>query len=108
MEALEALLAATAFEQELSVAFMDDGVYQLKRGQNPAVLGFRPFTKTFAALNDFGIDHLYVEKESMVNRGLAEADLLEILGDDGSDALTVISTSDLTDIIDSQDVILQF
>ncbi len=108
MEALDALLAASAFDQELNAVFLDDGVYQLKRGQNPATLGIKNFTKTFAALSDFGVDHLYVEKESLVDRGLSHSDLMEVLRDDGSDAVTIISASDLSKVMNSQDVILQF
>ena len=33
-EALEVVLIAAAFEQDVSLAFIDDGVYQLKKGQN--------------------------------------------------------------------------
>ncbi len=108
MEALDALLAASAFEQDLSAAFLDDGVYQLVQGQNPAVLGFRHYAKTFPALSDFGVNCLYVEKESMADRGLNESDLIEVLHDDGSSAVAFISAAQLADIMHSQDVILQF
>jgi len=108
MEALDALLAASAFEQELSVAFLDDGVYQLKRNQNPAVLQFRNYSKTFMALGDFDIEHIFVEQESLFERGLIVTDLIEILREDKSDAVSIVSTEKLSVIMASQDVILQF
>ena len=108
MEALDALLAASAFEQELCVAFFDDGVYQLKRDQNPAVLGFKHYTKTFAAFDDFGIDCVLVERESLIDRGLDRADLIEVLLEDGGDAVSIIPAHELAQIMAAQDLILQF
>ncbi len=108
MEALDATLAASAFGQDLSMAFVDDGVYQLKRNQNPSVLGIKHYTRTFAALDDFGVDHIFVEQESMMERGLKQEDLMEIFREDGSDALTIVSSSELSEIMETQDVIFQF
>ena len=33
LEALEVVLISAAFEQDVSLAFLDDGVYQLMKGQ---------------------------------------------------------------------------
>jgi tRNA 2-thiouridine synthesizing protein C len=33
LESLEVVLIGAAFEQDVSLAFIDDGVYQLKKGQ---------------------------------------------------------------------------
>ena len=49
-EALEVVLIAAAFEQDVSLAFIDDGVYQLKKGQNTDGIATKNFTKTFGAL----------------------------------------------------------
>ena len=46
-EALEVVLIAAAFEQDVSLAFIDDGVYQLKKGQNTDGIATKNFTKTF-------------------------------------------------------------
>ena len=108
LEALDAMLAASAFDQELCAAFLDDGVFQLKQGQNPSVLEMKHYTKTFAVLPDFGIDHLYVEEDSMIDRGISKDDLIEVLRDDGSDAISIISADSLSEIMESQDVLLQF
>ena len=40
-ESLESLLVAAVFDQLVSVLFIDDGVYQLVRAQNPAAIGVR-------------------------------------------------------------------
>ena len=48
-EALEVVLIAAAFEQDVSLAFIDDGVYQLKKGQNTDGIATKNFSKTFGA-----------------------------------------------------------
>ncbi len=108
LEALDVVLAGAVFEQDVSVVFLDDGVYQLKRGQNPSVLNMKDFSKTFGALPDFDVMHLYVEEESLVQRGLTAEDLIDVPREDEIDAVTLILSTDLSDLMDRQDVILQF
>ena len=36
LEGLEVVLIGAAFEQDVSMAFVDDGVYQLRKGQDTA------------------------------------------------------------------------
>ncbi len=108
LEALDALLAASAFDQQLCVAFLDDGVYQLLRNQNPAVLDMKDYSRTFAALDDFGVDKVYVERESILQRGLCDADLIEIRRENGSDAVSIMASEDMSRLMESQDIILQF
>lgn len=108
LEALDAMLAASAFDQDLCAAFVDDGVFQLIQGQNPSVLDMKHYTKTFAALPEFGIDNLYVEEESMIERGLSKDDLIKVLRDDGSDAISIVPADSLSDIMESQDIVLHF
>ena len=43
-EALEAALVAASLGQEVHLAYLDDGVFQLLAGQEPARLGRRDFT----------------------------------------------------------------
>jgi len=73
-EGLDAVLAGSALDIEISVLFCDDAVFQLKRGQaeNDDV---KNYTKGFAALPDFGIESVYVELSSLLARGLEESDL---------------------------------
>ena len=97
-EGLELVLIGAAFEQHVSLAFMDDGVYQLKAGQHPAALGFKDFSRTFRALEDFDVESLYVERESLEARGLAVGDLLV--------PVTVVDAVALGEIMESHDVVL--
>lgn len=98
LETLEKILVAAAFEQDVSVVFMDDGVYQIKKGQNTDGIGMKNFSPTFRALDGYDVEKLYVEKESLEARGISEDDLLV--------DVEVIPTEQLKDLMEAQDVIL--
>jgi len=69
LEALDAVLIGAAFEQDISVLFIHNGVFQLNQNQSPNE-GVKQFTKTYKALEDFGVDSVYVDRLSMASRGL--------------------------------------
>ncbi|MHB1660979.1 MAG: sulfurtransferase complex subunit TusC [bacterium] len=76
-ESIEAMVMFGAYEQDVSVSFVGDGVFSLKKGQDPALLGKKNFSMTYMILiDDFEISHIYVEKESMQERGLSEEDFI--------------------------------
>uniref|UniRef100_UPI00263137DF sulfurtransferase complex subunit TusC n=1 Tax=Aliiroseovarius sp. TaxID=1872442 RepID=UPI00263137DF len=82
LESLEVVLIGAAFDQDVSLAFLDDGVFQLTRGQNTEAIGVKNFSPTFRALGDYDVTKLYVERESLEERGLSEGDLQEIMYED--------------------------
>ena len=95
-EALDAAFIGAAFEQDVSILFLHDGVFQLKDGQGSGRQGsswqgcevskLKQFTKAFAALNDFGIEKVYVHDLSLRARGLDQQALIidaELLESDG-------------------------
>lgn len=98
LETLEKVLVAAAFEQDVSVVFMDDGVYQIKKGQSTEEIGMKNFSPTFRALDGYDVEKLYVEKESLEARGISEEDLIV--------DVEVITTKELSDLMEAQDVIL--
>ncbi|AHE98853.1 sulfurtransferase complex subunit TusC [Thioalkalivibrio paradoxus] len=100
LESLEVVLIAAAFEQDVSMAFLDDGVYQLKKGQDTQGIGMKNFSPTYRALEGYDVEKLYVEAESMAERGLTEDDLLV--------PVEVISREAMTELMEEQDVILSF
>jgi tRNA 2-thiouridine synthesizing protein C len=100
LESLEVVLIGAAFEQDVSLAFVDDGVYQLTKGQDTKGLEMKNFSPTFRALEDYGVTKLYVEKEALQARGLTEADLVV--------PVEVVSAQRMAEIMDGQDVILSF
>jgi tRNA 2-thiouridine synthesizing protein C len=75
-EMLDAALTAAAFDQQVLLAFLDDGVFQLVKQQHPKNLGHKDITATFLDLAEYDIDHVWVERESLSERGLDESDLL--------------------------------
>lgn len=76
-EALDAILIGASFEQDVSVLFMHDGVFQLKSSQNKgAKSALKEFTKTYKALKDFELENIFVHDLSMLARGLTEEDMM--------------------------------
>ena len=100
LESLEVVLIAAAFEQDVSMVFLDDGVYQLKKGQDTKAAGMKNFSPTYRALEGYDVEKLYVEAESLAERGLSEDDLLV--------PVEVMSREALAALMDEQDVILSF
>jgi tRNA 2-thiouridine synthesizing protein C len=75
-EMLDMALIAASFDQQVHLAFLDDGVFQLMKRQHPESLGQKDFTSTFLELAEYDIDHVWVERDSLTERGLNESDLL--------------------------------
>ncbi len=114
LESLEVVLIGAAFDQDVSLAFIDDGVYQLLRNQDTTGIGTKNFSKTYGALGDYDVNKIYIERESLELRGLVKDDLMPLTYEDEDDdwaekdSIHVVSSEELADIIDSQDVILSF
>lgn len=100
LESLEVVLITAAFDQDVSLVFVDDGVFQLKKGQQTKGIETKNFSTTYRALEGYDIEKLYVEKESMEARGLTEDDLLV--------DVTVLSSKEMGALMDQQDVVLSF
>lgn len=114
LESLEVVLIAAAFDQDVSLAFVDDGVYQLKSNQDTAAIGSKNFSSAYKALGDYDIKNIYVEKESLERRGLRAEDLLALKYEDEDDdykekdSVRVVAAEKLRKIIAEQDVVLSF
>ncbi|MEK7717511.1 MAG: sulfurtransferase complex subunit TusC [Pseudomonadota bacterium] len=100
LESLEVVMITAAFDQDVSVAFLDDGVYQVVKGQHTKGIDVKNFSPTYRALEGYDIEKLYVEKESMETRGLKESDFIV--------PVKVISAQEMADLMLTQDVILSF
>jgi len=114
LESLEVVLIGAAFDQDVSLAFLDDGVFQIVKGQDTAGIGMKNFSPTYRALGDYEVTKLYVEKESLEARGLSQDNLLEITYEDEDDdwaekpSIHIVNRTELTEIMAQQDVILSF
>ena len=113
-ESLEVVLIGAAFEQDVSLAFVDDGVYQIMKNQDTSELGIKNFSPTYSALGDYDINKIYVEKESLEERGLTVDDPLPLTWEDEDDdwaekdSIRVVSAEELKALFDEQDVLLSF
>ena len=114
LESLEVVLIGAAFEQDVSLAFIDDGVYQLMNGQDTAGTGVKNFSRTYKALGDYEVNKLYVERESLDERGLTLEDLMPITYQDENEdyaekpSIHLVNRAEMAGIIAGQDVVLSF
>lgn len=100
LESLEVVLIGAAFEQDVSLVFQDDGVFQIVKGQDTAGLQTKNFSATYRALEMYDVEQLYVEKESMDARGLTQDDLLV--------DVEVKTAAEISDLMEDAEVILSF
>ncbi|HOW46792.1 MAG TPA: sulfurtransferase complex subunit TusC [Rubrivivax sp.] len=100
LESLEVVLIAATFDQDVSLVFVDDGVYELVKGQDTAGTGIKNHSKTYRALDGYDVEKLYVERESMAARGLGEDDLIV--------DVEWLSTAQMAELMAAQDVVLSF
>lgn len=100
IESLETVLIGAAFDQDVSMLFIDDGVFQLKKDQNTESIEFKNFSKAYRALEMYDVEKLYVETESLQERGLTADDLLV--------DVEMIDRAKVSELVDQQDVVLSF
>ena len=98
-EGLDAVMVGAAFELEVSLLFLHDGVHQLKRGQQ-ANAGIKQYTKAFRALEDFGVESIYVFDNSMLARGLRSEQLML--------DVTLLDSAGVTQLIKQQHKVFTF
>ncbi len=100
LESLEVVLIAATFDQDVSLAFVDDGVYELAKGQQTQGIGIKNFSPTYSALEGYDVEKLYVERESLEARGLAASDLLV--------PVEVLGRAEMAALMAAHDVVLSF
>ncbi len=114
LESLEVVLIGAAFEQEVQLVFVDDGVYQLTKGQDTDGIGMKNFSKTYSALGDYDVNQIYVDEQSLKDRGLTMDDLQELTYEDEDDdwaeksSMKLVNREQLADLISDADVLLNF
>ncbi|VAW65352.1 tRNA 5-methylaminomethyl-2-thiouridine synthase subunit TusC [hydrothermal vent metagenome] len=114
LESLEVVLIGAAFEQDVSLAFVGDGVFEIAKGQSTEGIGMKNFSPTYKALGDYEVTKLYVEKESLEARGLTLDDLMPLTWEDEDDdyaekpSIRLVSSAELAAVFDEQDVVLSF
>jgi tRNA 2-thiouridine synthesizing protein C len=113
-ESLEVVLIGAAFDQDVSVMFLDDGVYQLTKGQDTKAIGMKNFSPTFRTLGDYEVKKIYVDRASLEARGLTQDDLVEIAWEDFEteeeieNIVEVIDSARVGELMDESDAIFSF
>ncbi|ABV36743.1 DsrE family protein [Shewanella sediminis HAW-EB3] len=74
-EALDLALLSASFEQEVSLIFVDDGVLNLVKDQQPERVGAKDYIATFGALPLYDVETVLACEESLVEYGLDLTDL---------------------------------
>ena len=100
LEGLEVVLISAAFDQDVSLVFLDDGVYQIVKGQHTKAIDVKNFSPTYRALEGYDIEKLYVLKESLEERGLTVDDLVV--------DVEVLDAAGMAKLMAEQDVVLSF
>ena len=114
LESLEFFLIIAWFDQYVSLAFTDDGVYQLMKDQKTDGIGMKNFSSTYAALGDYEIKKIFIDKESLDERGLSISDLQELVWEDEDEdyaeksSINLVSRAELSKIMSQQDVVMSF
>jgi len=75
-EGLENVLIMGAYDQDISVLFIDDGVYAIKKGMDTSATGIKDFSPTLRALEAYDIDKIFIDRDSMESRGLTLDDFV--------------------------------
>ena len=75
-------------------------MFQLKKNQDTSEIGTKNFSKTYAALEMYDVEKLYVEKKSLEQRGLTQDDL--------SVDVKIVSSDEIKKLISESEVILNF
>ena len=70
-EMLDIILTTAAFDQAVSILWLDDAVFQLKNHQQPEMLGLKDTAAMFQSLALYDVTELYTETESLQERGLS-------------------------------------
>ena len=113
-ESLEVVLISAAFEQNVSLMFADDGVYQLTKGQDTSGIGMKNFSPTYRTLGDYEVRHMYVDKASLEARGLTADDLIEVEWEDWEteesvdNIVEVVDTEKAAELLAQSDVVFSF
>lgn len=100
-EAIDIALAASVYDQDIGILFMDDGVFQLLKNQHSQYVDQKNIASILPALALYGIENIYVHQESLDNRTITTNELI-------LDALQLLSNKDVGNLLGQQDHLLSF
>ncbi|MHB8623605.1 MAG: DsrE family protein [Sulfuricaulis sp.] len=110
-ESIEVMFIFATYDMDLSVVFLDDGVLALQAGQNTKELGIKGFMASLGALVDWEVTKVYVDRQSLKDRNIAEEALIAIGKDDATDAPIrpkVLDSAEISAMMATQHSIVSF
>lgn len=99
-DSLDIALIMGSYEQDVSLYFAGEGVWQLIDGQSPETLHVKNFLKTFSAFEFYDLNHVYVCSDSLKQRGLSANFHI--------DNVTVLNKTDFSMKLHQHSVVLKF
>ncbi len=75
-EGVDAILATSAFSEDIRIFFIGDGVTQLQCGQDPSAIHSRHYSPAFKLFELYDIEQIYVCQRSLQEQGLTLSQLI--------------------------------
>lgn len=94
---MDICLTTAAFDQSVSLLFLDGGIQLLKKGQRPDCISAKHIAPLFQALDLYGVTELWAEEESLQEGGMKPEDLLV--------PVRLLKRSRIAQLIEQNDVI---
>jgi len=99
-EGLDYVLTSAAYDQDISLLFLGDGVFQLLKNQQSQDINLKPQGSALEILPLYDINKIYAVKEDLEERNLLEADLTL--------SVKIMSRSDVSAFIKQQEKVVGF
>lgn len=74
-EGIDAVLASSAYNQQLSIIFLDDGVFQLIKNQHAQAIASKNIERLLSAFALYDINNIFICSNSLTERGLSASEL---------------------------------
>lgn len=100
-DALDAVLTTAAYDQDLSLLFMDDGVFQLLKDQKSGEISQKNFASMLPILPLYEVENIFVHLESLAARGISSDELL-------LDSVQILDSRAVSALLAQQDQLLSF
>ncbi len=99
-EIVDALLACSAYGQNISILFINDGVFHLSANQQAQLIKKSSVEKMLSALAIYDIDEIYACEESVALRNITLSG--------GPLSVTLLDRSKINTLMSKQDKLLSF
>lgn len=97
-EVLDQVLIVAAFDQAVSLLLIDNAVYHLYKNQHNEQIACKDIGAIYRSLEIYDIKPIYVEQESLTQRGLTQSDLII--------PVTLINRQTIATILNQYDFVL--